>query len=123
MTVPGAGIRLIDRAKNHGQRTAIISEGTSHTYSDLLRSSEAVARTLLEGVPSAPDLREKRAAFLIPASFEYVAVQWGIWRAGGIAVPLSVVAQEPEFEHVLTDAGVSLVITTGDFRSAVDPLW
>ena len=29
-----------------------------------------------------------------------MAAQWGVWRAGGIAVPLSVAAAEPEIEHV-----------------------
>lgn len=122
MTLQETGIRLIDRAGEHASRIAVVSAGTPYSYSDLIRDSEAVARTLLAGTPSPPDLREQRIAFLIPASFEYVAVQWGIWRAGGIAVPLSVSAKEPELEHVLTDAGVSLVITSGNSRALIEPL-
>ncbi|MCJ7627890.1 MAG: AMP-binding protein, partial [Longimicrobiales bacterium] len=80
------GIELLERAKGYGPRKAIVSGGTSYSYADLLRASEAVAWRLLE---NSRDLEEKRVAFQIPASFEYAAVQWGIWRAGGIGVPLS----------------------------------
>ena len=72
---------------------------------------EAIAASLLDG---STDLGEQRVAFLIPGSFEYAAVQWGIWRAGGIAVPLSLSAADPELEHVITDAQVDRIIAPED---------
>jgi malonyl-CoA/methylmalonyl-CoA synthetase len=36
------------------------------------------------------DLNEARVAFMVAPGFDYVKVQWGIWLAGGIAVPLCV---------------------------------
>jgi len=114
-----SGIPLIDGAERFGTRVAILSGTRTYTYADLLRASEAVAGNLLQ---DSSDLREERVAFLIPASFEYVAVQWGIWRAGGIAVPLSVGAKEPELEHVFTDAGVSAVLATGILRERIEGL-
>ncbi|MCJ7629295.1 MAG: acyl-CoA synthetase [Longimicrobiales bacterium] len=113
------GIELLERAKGYGPRKAIVSGGTSYSYADLLRASEAVAWRLLE---NSRDLEERRVAFQIPASFEYAAVQWGIWRAGGIGVPLSVGAKEPELEHVLFDAGVSSVLLTEDSWDGIGPL-
>jgi malonyl-CoA/methylmalonyl-CoA synthetase len=113
------GIGLIERAKGYGARTAILSEGTPYSYADLLRASEELAGRLLQG---SRDLEEERIAFLIPASFEYAAVQWGIWRAGGIGVPLSAGAKEPELEHVLSDAGVSSVLVSQAFHERVGPL-
>ena len=34
----------------------------------------------------AADLEGARVCFLVPPGFDYVAVQWGIWRAGGSEV-------------------------------------
>jgi malonyl-CoA/methylmalonyl-CoA synthetase len=68
------------------------------------------------------DLHEKRIAFFIPAGFEYVAVQWGVWRAGGVAVPLNVSAAEPETEHVLEDGEISVLIVPQSLRDRIDPL-
>ena len=115
----GRGVRLIERAVGHGDRTAILADGIQYSYADLLRASEEVARELLRG---SPDLQEERVAFLIPSSFQYAAVQWGIWRAGGIGVPLSVGAREPELEHVLSDAGVSSVLVTEELHDGIGPL-
>ncbi len=113
------GIELIRRAEGHGDRVAILSAGDSYSYADLLAASARVASTLLDG---AEDLLEARTAFLIPGSFEYAAVQWGVWRAGGVAVPLSVSATEPELEHVLTDAEVSTALAPKRFLEKVEPL-
>ena len=67
-------------------RIAVVAAGRSYTYADLDAASKGVAAALLE---SRDDLHEARVAFLVPPGFEYVAVQRGIWRAGGVAVPLA----------------------------------
>ena len=95
------------------------SDGQDHSYDSLLSVSEAVAASLLDG---STDLGEERVAFLIPASFEYAAVQWGIWRAGGIAVPLALCAADPELEQVITDAQVDRIIVSEDLRAKLRPL-
>lgn len=102
-------LTLVARARAHGNRTAIRSGGVEHRYADLLRHSEALSAALLA---DAPDLDEARIAFLAPAGFEYIAMQWAIWRAGGIAVPLSVSATPPELAYVLEDSGVQTILTT-----------
>jgi malonyl-CoA/methylmalonyl-CoA synthetase len=58
----------------------------------------------------APDLAEARIAFIAPAGFEYFAIQWAIWRAGGVAVPLSLAATRPELEYALTDSAASHLV-------------
>jgi malonyl-CoA/methylmalonyl-CoA synthetase len=113
------GIHLIERAEGRGERTAVVSGGRRHAYTDLVSASARVAAALLEG---AEDLEEARIASLIPASFEYAAAQWGVWRAGGIAVPLSLAAAEPELEHVLSDAGARVVLASGRSREKLAPL-
>ncbi len=109
---------LIARARVHGERTAIHGDGASHSYLDLLDASAAVATFLLG---NEADLHEARVVFQAPAGFAYLAIQWGIWRAGGIAVPVSDAATPSELNHVLADSDASHVIalkrTLGRFEA------
>jgi malonyl-CoA/methylmalonyl-CoA synthetase len=114
-----SNIPLITRAEQHGERTAILSEGESFTYAALLADSAKVAAALLDG---AKDLNEARVAFLFPSGYDYVRTQWGIWRAGGIAVPLCTTHPRPELEYVLADAEVSAVIAHAEYAEFLIPI-
>ena len=100
-------ITLVDRATQHDDDTAIIDAAGEYTYGDLLAASESVARTLLAG---RPDLGEARVAFMVGPGFEYVATLWGIWRAGGVAVPLAPMHPTPEIEYVLDDTAAEGIV-------------
>ncbi|MGB0580541.1 MAG: acyl-CoA synthetase [Limisphaerales bacterium] len=100
---------IIDRARSQGGAIAFRTLEKEHSYSELLERSETVAGALLDGIG---DLAEARIAFLIPAGITYTAVQWGIWRAGGVCVPLCLSATEPEWEYTLTDSEVSVVVAS-----------
>ena len=106
---------LIQRAFAHSDRVAIHCAGASFSYRDLLLASERVARMLL-GTVSGED---PRIAFLVPPGFEYVAVQWGVWRAGGVAVPMAVSHPPFELEYVLDDAGPSALIAHSSLAERV----
>ena len=84
---------LFEQAEQSRESVAIIDSTGSYTYGELLDASASVAARLLG---DADDLQQQAVAFLVPPGFEYVAIQWGIWRAGGMAVPLGVMhpAQE-----------------------------
>ena len=112
-------LEIVRRAGDFGSRTALRSGGRDHTYASLVSRSALIAARLLEG---SADLGERRIAFRIPASLDYAAVQWGIWRAGGIAVPLSLSAAEPELEHVLTDARVDRILAPEADLGGLRPL-
>jgi len=88
-------------------RTAIIAADGTFTYSDLDEASQRVAGALLG---DNEDLNQTRVAFLVSPSFAYAAVQRGIWRAGGVAVPLAVSHPPPELEYVIRDSGASVVV-------------
>ena len=103
---------LIARARRHAERTAILAAEGTFTYRDLLDASARVAACLLGG---RSDLEEARVAFLVPPGFRHVAVQWGIWRAGGIAVPLAVSHPPPELEYVIHDAAAESVVVHPEF--------
>ena len=94
-------------------RVAIVAGGFAYRYGELDRASRRVAGALLG---SHSDLEQARVAFLVQPGFEYVAVQRGIWHAGGVAVPLAVSHPPPELEYVIRDSGASVVV--GETASA-----
>lgn len=98
---------LIARARLHGRRTSVVDQQSTFTYNDLLRASAQIASALLAG---SEDLRGERVAFLLPPGFPWVATQWGIWRAGGIAVPLPLNAPRPELEYLIDDTGAAILV-------------
>jgi malonyl-CoA/methylmalonyl-CoA synthetase len=98
---------LIGQCLKHLARTAIVDSQGTFTYADLFVVSARVASALLAG---RTDLHEERVAFLLTPGFPWVAVLWGIWRAGGIAVPLPLTAPKPELEYFISDSGASTVV-------------
>jgi malonyl-CoA/methylmalonyl-CoA synthetase len=102
-------------------RVAVVSGGFAFRYGELDRASRRVAGALLG---SRSDLDQARVAFFVHPGFEYIAVQRGIWRAGGVAVPLAVSHPPPELEYVIRDAGAAVVVgetaSAGMLRSIAD---
>ncbi|MDA0349010.1 MAG: acyl-CoA synthetase [Verrucomicrobia bacterium] len=110
---------LISRARSYGDQTAI-REGTAEfSYKQLLDDSSALASRLLT---ETHDLDEARIAFLAPAGFDYTVIQWAIWRAGGVVVPLCLSAAVPELEYTLTNSETSQVIVTREQAKKVEKL-
>jgi malonyl-CoA/methylmalonyl-CoA synthetase len=123
MTLP-----LFERARAHGDRTAVVTPEGTFAYGDLIRAADAMAARLLAG---RADLAEGRVCFLVPPGWGYVAVQWGIWRGGGVAVPMAVSHPAAELEQVLDDARPELVVAHPELAERVAgaasarglPLW
>jgi malonyl-CoA/methylmalonyl-CoA synthetase len=63
------------------------------------------------------DLAERRVAYLVAPSAQWVIAQWGIFRAGGIAVPLLAQLPDPELAYILDDSEAGLVITDDQNRA------
>jgi len=110
---------LIDRANQNPNKIAIVATEGAFTYHNLLQTSAQIATKLLDNIE---DLQEQRVAFLIPSGFQYVATQWGIWRAGGVAVHLCVGHPKPELDYVIADSGASIVIAHPDFEALLGPI-
>jgi malonyl-CoA/methylmalonyl-CoA synthetase len=104
---------LADRLAPHGGRTGVVSGGRSWTYSEIDDRSRAAASRLLAG---RADLDEARVALLVPPGIDFVALLLGIFRAGGVAVPLALSHPARELAHVIGDAGASVVVTTPELR-------
>ena len=96
-------------------RTAIVSDGRAYSYDELDAASQRVAGALLG---DNDDLNQTRVAFLVAPGFGYAAIQRGIWRAGGVAVPLAVSHPQAELEYVVRDADASVVVADEAFHDA-----
>jgi malonyl-CoA/methylmalonyl-CoA synthetase len=113
-----SSLPLIARAGHYGDRTAIVDSQGGFTYHELLDASSRVAAALLDG---RSDLQEERVAFLVTPGFPWVAVQWGIWRAGGVAVPLPLNSTRSELEYFIEDSGTSARVFDADGETLLAP--
>jgi malonyl-CoA/methylmalonyl-CoA synthetase len=100
-------------------RIAIIAADGTFTYQDLDEASQRVAGALLG---DNADLNQTRVAFLVAPSCAYAAVLRGIWRAGGVAVPLAVSHPPAELEHVIRDSGASVVVADAASAAMLMPI-
>lgn len=112
-------LNLINRTSKYLCRIAITEAVNIYSYSQLLDASAQIAAELLG---KNKDLNEARIGYMIRPGFNYVSVQWGIWRAGGIAVPICVSYPAPSIQYVLEDAQVSQVVSDPEFLNLLDPL-
>ena len=100
-------------------KVALVEGDNTFTYAHIESRIEQFASGVLAG---RRDLEEARVAFLIPAGVDYVTALHGVWRAGGIAIPLNVAAAESEWEHCLTSAGVTQVIADAQTLGSIEGL-
>ncbi len=112
-------IQLLERANKFKDRTALVSNAKSFSYEQLLHTAKKIAANLLR---EESELNESRIPFLIPPSFEYTAVQWAIWAAGGIAVPLCTLHPLPSIQYVLEDTEAEIVIAHDEYFDFLKPL-
>ena len=104
---------------NDNHKVALVEGDKSYTYGEVNRRIDRLATGLLDGKD---DLKEERIAFFMPASLDYVATMHGIWRAGGIAIPLNVASAVAELDHYLTSAGVTRMIANGEYQESLRDL-
>ena len=100
-------------------KIALIDDGRDISYQSLDASIEACARGLLG---ASEDLGEERVAFFLPAGLDYVSTLFGVWRAGGIAVPLNTGSAIPELEYYLGSAGCKRLIAEEAQHTHLAPL-
>jgi malonyl-CoA/methylmalonyl-CoA synthetase len=112
-------LELISRARSHRKAIAFRSGLEEVDYDTVLGRSESIAAALLAEVD---DLEESRVAFLVPPGPDYSEVQWGIWRAGGIAVPLCLSATQSEWEYTLSDAQVDTLVVASSMAEKIQAL-
>ena len=101
--------RAIENALMFAERTALICGDREYKYAALSRGARAFAGLLLNG---RSDLEEGRIAFMVDPGFDHVRVQWAIWQAGGVAVPMCITHPFPSLQYVLEDTGAETVVAS-----------
>jgi malonyl-CoA/methylmalonyl-CoA synthetase len=59
---------------------------------------------------------------MVDSSFEYVRIQWSVWRTGGVAVPLCLTHPARELEYVLDTTTPTTAIASPRFADLLRPL-
>ncbi|GAB4135332.1 MAG: acyl-CoA synthetase [Raineya sp.] len=111
----------IARSKNFSSKIALSDAQGAVSYQEIWQEAQKVASFLLRHFQS-EHLQERRIAFLCQASRRYVALQWGIWLSGGIAVPIATSHPRHEIDYVLQDADCSLIFTENEFLDLLQNL-
>jgi malonyl-CoA/methylmalonyl-CoA synthetase len=106
-------LQLFHNAQLFSSKTAIVDKAGSFSYKNLWDVSSRVARHLLQ---DKPDLNQARVAFMVSPSFDYTAIQWGIWKAGGIAVPLCITYPLPSLNYVIEDTQAGIIISGTEYE-------
>lgn len=103
--------------EKHLDSVAVVDPRGRWTYGELLRQADHFRDTFLATAGAQPlseagraELTGERIAFLVPPGRRHVAVQWGAWRAGAIAVPLAISHPPRELDYVLDDAKPRIVV-------------
>ena len=111
-------LSLFETSKKLKEKVAIIDQSGAYSYEKLLAKSHGIASYLLE---KKNDLNQIRVAFMVSPGFDYIAVQWGIWRAGGIAVPLCVTYPFNSLQYVIEDTEADFLVVGAEFEEILSP--
>ncbi len=103
---------IVKRAKRYKDQVAVYSEGEAWKYGSIIHRAQHFA-TLLLGQKD--DLAEARVAFMVNPGVDYVSVQWAIWIAGGIAVPLCLTYPPPSLDYVLQDTEADYIVASDEY--------
>lgn len=105
-----AGLLLRRAAERLPGKTAIIWEGGSRTYGELLRRVNRLAEGLIEQGICPGD----RVALLFHNGPQFVESWWAVVQAGGVAVPLSTRALPGELRATISDAEAAAIFVGAD---------
>lgn len=112
-------IQIFQKSLPYAEKTAIISDGQTYSYADLHQSAANFAQLLLA---ETDDLAEARVAFMVNPGFDYVRVQWGIWQAGGIVVPLCLSYPLPSLRYTIENSGATIIVVSPEFKETLTGL-
>ncbi|MFC9361721.1 amino acid adenylation domain-containing protein, partial [Rhodococcus sp. NPDC057014] len=99
------------------ERDAVaVADGTAElTYRELDRHSNRLARLLVER-GAGP---ETVVALALPRSVEFVVAVWATAKSGAAFLPVDPTYPAARIDHMLTDSGAQIGITTSSYRAAL----
>jgi acyl-CoA synthetase (AMP-forming)/AMP-acid ligase II len=98
-------------AARHPSNEAFIGLHRRVSYAELRDESVAIGR----GLAALGVGRGTRVGLLMPNRAEWLAAAFGVWRCGGVLVPLSTLARPREIKHCLCSADVTLLLAVRRF--------
>jgi fatty-acyl-CoA synthase len=112
VTAPATLPELLDvLAARFGSREALVSVRRRVSYAELAAESAAIGRALAaRGVG-----KGTRVGLLMPNWVEWIATAFGVWRCGGLLVPLNTLNRARELAHCLRHADIALLIAVRRF--------
>ena len=118
MTLPATLPALIRQAAaQFPLRAAIIDEGLTISYAELLAASETVARALIAQGVQVGD----RVAIWAPNVHEWILAACGTHAAGAVLVPLNTRMKGAEAADILARSGTRVLFCIGDFLGQYYP--
>ena len=59
---------------------------------------------------------------MIKPGFDYVAAQWGVWRAGGVVLPLPIRDPVAELIYQIDDSSTSILVVDTEYYETLNPI-
>lgn len=112
-------LKIINSASKNPQKIAIIEGEKQYTYDHLLADYQLFAKYLLA---EKSNLNGARVGFLVSPGYNYVVVQWAIWQAGGVAVPLSVSYPLPALQYAIENTEAEILVADVHFSNSLAEL-
>jgi acyl-CoA synthetase (AMP-forming)/AMP-acid ligase II len=107
-------------ARSHGGRPGIaIGRRTHLTFADWELRARRMARRLVEDFACAPGDRVALAMSNCP---EFLEMEFAIWHAGLVAVPINAKLHRNEFAYILEHSSARLAFASRDLAETVGPL-
>jgi long-chain acyl-CoA synthetase len=104
-----------DAARQHPRAPALLFKGSTMTFGQLERESDAFASALLAlGVG-----RGDRVALLLPNCPQFFVAELGAWKIGAIVAPLNPIYTEHELEGPLRDSGIETIVVMTRFYDRI----
>ena len=101
-----------------GASTAAIDSDGAQSYSDLDSASNAVAAALIHAGVTPGSV----VATVCPAGRWWLAGTFGVWRSGGVLLPLEASHPPADLRHPITDSAVTHVLCAPETKSLANEL-
>jgi len=107
------------RADEHGSKTYLHFQDQAFTYK-AMRAKVAQAAGMLQNLGAK---KGEHVAVLVPNSPEFLFLWFGAMTAGLTAVTINTLLKAEELDFIINDCDARILVTTPQFRKALEPVW